>query len=151
MFYEYYSKSSNEVKELLSNSNYQSLDDEYKAKLLQKVYNTYYYYAQTKISGVQSTNKLTQLLAASNGNINVSKLIIGINAISTIKANKNKTKKELILEALNKYKNYSKQEKLLMLYISGFSVSDNNKQDLKRYLSQKGMPTKDIKEYLKLN
>ena len=132
-------------------TNYQSLDDEYKAKLLQKVYNTYYYYAQTKISGVQSTNKLTQLLAASNGNINVSKLIIGINAISTIKANKNKTKKELILEALNKYKNYSKQEKLLMLYISGFSVSDNNKQDLKRYLSQKGMSTKDIKEYLKLN
>lgn len=151
MFYEYYSKASNEVKELLSNSNYQSLDDEYKAKLLQKVYNTYYYYAQTKISGVQSTNKLTQLLAASNGNINVSKLIIGINAISTIKATKNKTRKELILEALNKYKNYSKQEKLLMLYISGLSVSDNNKQDLKRYLSQKGMSTKDIKEYLKLN
>ena len=38
-----------------------------------------------------------------------------------------------------------------MLYISGFSVSDNNKQDLKRYLSQKGMSTKGIKEYLKLN
>ena len=50
----------------------------------------------------------------------------------------NKTKKQIVLEKLNKV-NLSKNEKFLILYLSGYKLNEENKLSLENYLQTKGI------------
>lgn len=147
-FIKYYSTSNEEVSNLMNISDYQTLDSESKAKMIRKVYDAYYEYAKVKATGVASTNRLVNLLNITNGRLGLSKFVLGVNALSNIEATKNKTRKELVLEKINKMKGYTKAEKLLLIYLCGFSLSDTNKTVLQSFLTQKGATLKDAKNLI---
>lgn len=143
-----YSESNNLVSELTSITDYQRLDDENKAKAIKKAYDTYYDYAKMKALKTTSTNKLANLLYASNGRLDISKFIIGLTALANVEKPESKTRKELVLEKINKMTNLSRAEKLLLVYLNGFKLTDTNKVVLQNYLSQKSITNKDVAENL---
>lgn len=143
-FMKYYSESNKEVENLLSISNYQNLDSESKAKMIKKIYDSYYDYAKVKATGVSSSNRLVNLLAITNGGLGLSKLLVGVNALSSITATKMKTRKQLVLEKINSMKNYSKEEKLLIVYLLGYSISDTMKSTLQKYLKKYNASNNDL-------
>jgi hypothetical protein len=147
-FIKYYSTSNEEVSNLVNISDYQTLDSESKAKMIRKVYDAYYEYAKVKATGVSSTNRLVNLLNITNGRLGLSKFVLGVNALSNIEATKNKTRKELVLERINKMRGYTKAEKLLLFYLCGFSLSETNKTVLQSFLTQKGATLKDAKSLI---
>lgn len=147
-FNQYYKLANEHVSELMNISEYQTLDGEAMAKMIRKIYDTYYDYAKTKTLGVSSTNKMVNLLSITNGRLGLSKFVLGVNALSNIEATKNKTRKELVLERINKMRGYTKAEKLLLIYLCGFSLSDTNKTVLQSFLTQKGATLKDAKSLI---
>ena len=66
--------------------------------------------------------------------------------MSQITENKTKTRKDLVIDYVNKQKSLTKQEKVLAMYLAGYKLSDNNKVTLKKYLASKGVSSKNIKE-----
>lgn len=147
-FNNYYKEANTMVSSLLEISDYKTLDNETKAKMIKKIYDSYYDYAKIKVTGTTSTNKIVNLLSITNGRIGLSKFVIGVNALSNIEATKNKTRKELVLEKINKMSGYTKAEKLLLVYLCGFTLSDNNKTKLRQYLTQCGATLKDAKNLI---
>lgn len=147
-FNNYYKEANTMVSSLLEISDYKTLDNETKAKMIKKIYDSYYDYAKIKLTGTTSTNKIVNLLSITNGRIGLSKFVIGVNALSNIEATKNKTRKELVLEKINKMSGYTKVEKLLLVYLCGFTLSDNNKTKLRQYLTQCGATLKDAKNLI---
>ena len=139
-----YKESLNEVNNLLKISDYSSSNYEVQSKLIKKLYDSYYDYAKAKITGISPSNKIANILLLTNGKLGLSKFIIGINALSDITATKNVSRKELVLAQINKMSNFTKAEKLLLVYFLGFSISDKNKQTLASYLSNLGGSYKEI-------
>ena len=146
-FQSQYSKATADINELIKSFNYKSLDDEYKGKSVKKIYDVYYEYAKCKTLGTKSTNALTNLLLQTNGKIKLSKFVAGKNILLTVNINSNKSRKEQILAEVNKLKGFSKAEKLLLLHLCGYSLSDKNKALLNNYLVQNGMSVKNAKNF----
>lgn len=137
-FQDVYNQATVKVNELLNISSYRSLSDEDKAKVIKRIYSAYYYYAKAKALNEIPENKLAQLLYYSNGNIDLAKYISTLQEISNTIATGNKTKKQIVLEKLNKV-NLSKNEKFLILYLSGYKLNEENKLSLENYLQTKGI------------
>ena len=137
-FKKLYSQSDSSVQKLLQSSEYQSLTQEEKAKLIKKIYDAYYDYAKVKVVGGSASSKIAQILTLTNGNINLGTIIAILNKVSQIKENSRKSRKELVIEYINKLTSLSKQEKILAMYLAGYSVSGNSQNQLVSYLTSKG-------------
>ena len=143
-----YQQSDKAVRDLLQVQEYQSLTQEEQAKLIKKIYDLYYDYAKIKAVGGSGSSKLSNLLAMVNGNINLGNLVAILNKVSQITENKRKTRKELVVEYINRQVGLSRQEKVLVMYLAGYGLNDKNKRTVKGYLSSKGASAKDIKAFL---
>lgn len=143
-----YSTSDQVVNKLINSSYYSSLTDEEKSILIKKVYDAYYYYAKGLVTETKTSNRLSNLLLASKGNINISKYVRYMDAISKIEANKTKTRKELVVNYVNKISNLSKQEKNLLMVLSGYSVSGDSQKQLYNYLIKNGASRNDAMAFL---
>lgn len=139
-----YSQADSSVLKLLQSSEYQSLTQEEKAKLIKKVYDAYYDYAKVKVVGGSASSKIAQILAMTNGNINLGIIVAILNKVSQIKENSRKTRKELVIEYINKQTSLSKQEKIFAMYLAGYSVSGNSQTQLVSYLTSKGASKSDV-------
>ena len=145
----YYGKATEDIKKILNSESYKSLDDEYKAKVIKKIYDSYYDYAKNKVLKTSSTNKVVNVLIHTNGGIKLNKYVGVLANLNNIEATKKKTRKELVLEQINKLKGYTKQEKLLIAWLCGYSLTKENKVSLGNYLIKSGGNKKAIKELLK--
>ncbi len=143
-----YKESKKEVNNLLEISDYSSYNYYDQAKLVKKVYDTYYEYAKAKTTGTQSKNRISNILLLTNGKIGISKFLLGVNSLSTITESKTATRKELIMAQINKMTELNKSEKLLLVYLLGFSLSDKNKLVLSNYLTNHGANYKEAIEAL---
>ena len=150
-FKNYYSRATYDVQALISSMEYKSLDDEYKSKMIKKIYDSYYEYGKSKVIPNYKGSKIINLLSVTNGGIKLNKLFIQSNKISLIQGSEKESRKSLVLKYVNSLKGYSKQEKLLILWLNGYSLSDKNKVILGNYLIQSGGNKKDVKEMLKGN
>lgn len=142
-FLSYYNQATTVVNEMIDITDYNSLDSENKAKAIKKLYSAYYYYGKAKVTGEIPDNKLAQLLYYSNGQIDVAKYIASLQKIGNIQTTEKNSRKELILQELNKMR-LSKNEKLLVLYLSGYKLSEENKIQLESYLKTKGINEKSL-------
>ena len=142
-FLSYYNQATTSVNEMIDITDYKSLDSENKAKAIKKLYSAYYYYGKAKVTGEIPDNKLAQLLYYSNGQIDVAKYIASLQKIGNIQATEKNSRKELVLQELNKMR-LSKNEKLLVLYLSGYKLSEENKIQLESYLKTKGINEKSL-------
>ncbi len=71
-----------------------------------------------------------------------------LDKISFIKESKTKSRKELVIEYINKLRGYSKQEKLLVLHLAGYKTNEQNVNLLSSHLRQNGMTIQDVNAYL---
>ena len=148
-FVNYYGLATEEVKKLINDSSYKSLDDEYKAKTIKKIYDTYYEYAKIKVVGGSTNNKVLNVMLKTGNGIKMSRYLGVLSSLNNIEATKDKSRKELVLAQINKLKGYSKAEKLLIAWLCGYSLTNENKVMLGNYLIRSGGAKKDIKELLK--
>lgn len=144
-----YNKTSSKVSELLNVTDYKNADDETKSKMISKLFTVYRDSAKAKASGIAPNSKLAQLLYYTNGDIDMANYIAYLQRLSSIKEDETHTRKENVVTEINNIKGLTKQEKLLLAYLSGYSVSDSNKVSLQNYLVRKGMKQKDVESFLK--
>lgn len=134
---------------LVKSDSYKTLDDEYKGKALKKVYTAYYEVAKAKAyNNTVPTGKLAKLLYFTNGDVQLAKYVSGMQNLADVKEDKLHTRKQNVLTAINKMSGFNRQEKLLLAYLSGYSVSDANKNNLVVFLMSKGFTKKEATEYL---
>lgn len=143
-----YDLANSSIVKLINTREYSVLTSAEKAKIIKKVYNTYYDYAMYKANGVVPSSRLSKLLALTNGNIDLANYIIYLQKLDDIVATKTKTRKELAIEYINRIRGLNRQEKMIVMVLAGYSVAEENKQALRNYLRSKGMSIKDANEYL---
>lgn len=147
-FKEYYELVNDEIQSLMQSGSYDSLDDEYKGKTIKKLYDAYYDYAKSKVLGTTPTSKIGIVLAHTQGKINISRYLPYSMKIAQIEANKTQSRKDLVIKYINKLHSLKKQEKLLLLWLNGYGLTNENKSLLGNYLIRNGMTKKAVKEIL---
>ncbi len=148
-FVSYYGAATEEIKKVIDNSSYKSLDDEYKAKVIKKIYDSYYEYAKLKVVGGSTSSKIVNVMLKTSNGIKINRYVGVLSSLNNIEATKDKSRKELVLAQINKLNGYSKAEKLLVAWLCGYSLTSENKVILGNYLIKNGGTKKDIKELLK--
>ena len=146
-----YAKSNKVVSELLKIEDYKKQDDNAKASMISKIYNAYRDSAQAKALGVAPNSKLAKLLYYTNGDVDLAKYIMSMQNLSVIKDDEKQTRKEKVITEINKIKGFNKNEKLLLAYLSGYSVSEKSQNRMLNFLMSKGMNRTDAKTYLGLD
>ena len=146
-----YSKADQYVSKLLEIEDYKKQDDKTKASLIKRVYSAYREVAQAKVLGISPTSKLGKLLYYTNGDIDMARYIMSLQNLSVITEDKKHTRKENVISAINKMSGFTKKEKLLLAYLSGYSVSEKNQKTMVRFLRSKGFDTKTAKTFLGLD
>lgn len=146
-----YQESTVKVEGLIKITEYKTATAEEKSKMIKKIYDAYYQYAKAKMMNTTADSKLSNLLLYTNGNVDLAKYILTLNKVSQIGENKAKTRKELVIDYINKLKGYTRQEKILLMYLSGYSVSGNSKTMLNNYLMQLGMSKDNAQIFLGAN
>ena len=146
-----YAKSNKVVSELLKIEDYKKQDDNAKASMISKIYNAYRDSAQAKALGVAPNSKLAKLLYYTNGDVDLVKYIMSMQNLSVIKDDEKQTRKEKVITEINKLKGFNKNEKLLLAYLSGYSVSEKSQNRMLNFLISKGMNRKDAETYLGLD
>lgn len=150
-FTQAYQQSAKKVEDLMRVTEYRTATAEEKAKMIKKIYDAYYSYAQARMMKTTADSKLANLLVYTNGNVDMAKYIIYLNKVSQIAENKQKSRKELVIDYINKLKGITKQEKTLLMYLSGYSISGNSKTMLNNYLMQLGVSKENAQAYLSAN
>lgn len=141
-FYSAYKRVNAPVREVL----YSNYTDEVKAKVIKKLYDAYYETSKYSVLKVEPQSKLGKLIAFSKGNIdsNISNIV---SAIQLINNQPNKSKDRSI-SFINKFTKLSKVEKLLVLKLSGYSLTETNENQVKSYLSKLGLTREEINKIL---
>jgi len=143
-FKSYYQQSTKSVNDLINLTDYKSATAEEKAKMIKKLYDIYHEYAKVRTLKTDNGSKYAKILALTNGNVNLAKYIVALQKVAQITDTKKKTRKELVLQYINKLKGYSKYEKTLLMYLAGYKVSGSSKNGLINYLMSKGAKRKEI-------
>ena len=146
-FKKLYQQSENQVVKAINTPEYRIATSEEKAKLISSIYNAYYGYAKAKAIGGNGSNKIENLLILTNGDVDLAKYISILQKTSSITETKKKTRKELVIDYINKLQ-LSKQEKILLMYLAGYSVTGNSQKTLSSYLQSKGASHKDALAFL---
>ena len=145
-----YDDSDKAIRELLTTSEYLNMTQEEKANAIKKIYDYFFEYAKAKVLKTEATNKVVNLLLQTNGSIAIGKYISILSRIQSIKASSTKSRKELVLDYINSMSNLSRQEKLLVMYLAGYGLSEESTNTLKRYLISKGISASDVHTLLKV-
>ena len=122
---------------VINSPEYRTATSEERAKLISAVYNHYYNYAKAKVTGLAGSSKIENLLLYTNGNVDLAKYIAYLQKVGSITETKKKTRKELVIEYINRLP-MSKQEKILLMYLAGYSVSGNSQKALIGFLQSQG-------------
>lgn len=135
-----YNLANEQLEIMLAESSYSSLTDEEKAIAITKLYDAYYEYAKNSAYGLDSATKMVNMI----NYIDLPKFIPALAKTAKIKSDEKITnKKEQVASIISKQK-MSKAEKYLTLFLSGYSLGDENKKLVSQYLRNNGMSTLDI-------
>ena len=148
-FIEYYGSANKDVATLIKSDAYKNLNDQAKAKLVKKIYDSYYEYAKCKVLNITTTNKLVNVLLKTSLNLRLNKYASILSHLSLIEENGAISRKEQAIKFINSLRGYTKEEKLLIMWLSGYSLTKESKVILGNYLIRNGGKKKDIKELLK--
>ena len=143
-----YDDSDKQVSKLISNEEYQSLDNKKKAALIKKVYDLYYEYAKYRVTGIMPNTKVGKLLALTNGNLELANYLIYLNNLGEIVATKTKTRKELALKYINGIYDMTKAEKLLLMALAGYSVAEDKQNLVINHLVSLGLDRNTAKGFI---
>lgn len=145
-FAKYYRQAQNELDKIINSSEYKSLDDEYKAKTLKLLFNSYYSLAKNEALGISSSGRLNKLIIYTKGNLNVAKIVLGFGLLQSINTEGKKDKKNILLRELNNLNGYNKNERLIIMLLLGYSVSEINEKMLVSYLKNRGAKINNLSD-----
>ena len=146
-FIKTYSKLTPKLKKLVKNAQFLSLEKEEKEKAISKLVNLYYSLAKKEILGVGDEEYTDLEYIAKYCNDFNQNTVSYLVHISNIEPTKLQTRKELVQRYINSLP-LSAGEKYLLFVLSGYSISDKNRNILRSFLSSRGMPTKQINLFL---
>lgn len=140
-FIKTYSKLTPQLNKLVKSSAFNGLTDDEKEKTLSKLINVYYSLAKKEQIENAEYSDLELIFKYCNNfkSTNLSYLV----HISNIEETKTKTRKEMVQRYIQTLPLYA-GEKYLLYVLSGYSISDKNRNILRSFLSASGMPTKQI-------
>lgn len=141
-----YSQASKVMTTLMGLTEYKTLTAEEKSKAVKSLYDYYFDFAKVKTFDSTASSKFVNILSLTNGNIDMAKYIVYLQNVSKITENKQKTRKELVIEYINRLSTLSKAEKTLLMYLAGYSVKDNSQTILISLLTRNGVSYKDAKK-----
>lgn len=150
-FTEAYGESLEVVKSLIKTSEYKTSTSEEKSKYIKSIYDYYYEYAKAKALNVSPNSKIAKMLLLTGGKIDLAQYMLYLQKMATITENKQKTRKELVLDYVNRLKGLKRQEKILLMYLGGYSVEGTSKNVLVSYLIQKGATRKEALNFIEGN
>ncbi len=133
-----YEKVNKVIPELLKIEAYKTSDDESKANMIKKVYSYYADYAKSRALAQAPSGRIAKLLYYTNGDVDMARYILTMQELGSSATKEEKVKK------INTLRGYTKQEKLLLAYLSGYNVSESNKTLLNGFLIKLGYDKKDI-------
>ena len=136
-----YKKATAQVNKLRSSSEYKNMNDENKAKSLKAIFDAYYDYAKAKVVGGNSipSSRVGKVLYATDGSIDeLATYLAYAKTFANEQATATMTKKEKVISEINKIKGLSKDEKLFILYLIGYSLSDDNQFSIENILLKNG-------------
>lgn len=136
-----YEKVSVALRKIKNNRNFKALSEEEQEACISKLVNGYYTLAKNTILG----KELTNIQVLMDNDVDLSNEIIHLIKIAQFEANEKETKKEQVEKYLRKAK-LDMRQKLLISYLAGYKISDENKTILKRYLTSRGVPLKVVKK-----
>ena len=122
-----------EFKKMKADNIYQKLSMEEKAKAVKKLTDLYF----DKAKG-EATSKLAMLASK---NIPVYSYILIMTQLQEVKG------KDNFIKEINKIRTLNKKEKLLLMSLMGYSVSELSKPTLLRYLRELGLSSKEIEKW----
>lgn len=127
-FQKIYSSLNEQLEKMFKTNIYNQLDDEQKAQAISKLSKTYYNYAKASVFKDQydlsTADKLTRVLVSKGGELsNIEKIVLYYAKLQNIQATVTATRKELILQELNK-SGLSTSEKLLILVLLGYTADE---------------------------
>lgn len=146
-FMKTYSKLTPKLKKLVKNAQFLSLEKEEKEKAISKLVNLYYSLAKKEILGVGDEEYTDLEYIAKYCNDFNQNTVSYLVHISNIEPTKLQTRKELVQRYINSLP-LSAGEKYLLFVLSGYSISDKNRNILRSFLSSRSMPTKQINLFL---
>ena len=126
-FTKYYFEASKQMEKMIKTTEYQKLNDEYKAKAIKKLYSSYYSYAKIKAVNLTDSSKLGNLIVNTSNGASMGKL----SAIMT-QCNALNTKDE-IMAYLNKT-TLTYNEKLMVCQLLGYSLTSTNELRVNNYI-----------------
>ena len=144
----YYVSANSDVSRLLESKSYSDLNEETKAKLIKKIYDTYYDYAKSRVLNGTASTRLSKLISAAKGKLSIGRFITYNQHISTIVGTKKNTRKELVLKYINSIRGLTRNEKLMLLWLNNYTLTASNKARLGNYLRTFGSTRKEVKELL---
>ncbi len=126
-----YSKAGTDASSMIASSTYKSLDDEYKAKAMKYLYSAYSQASKAKAAGTTPSGKAAKILLLTNGDVEMARYIAAMESLSGL------TKEKAISKA-NGFSGFSKAEKLLTLWLAGYSLTDANITQLVNWIASNG-------------
>lgn len=145
-FTKLYTQASKVMTTLVGMSDYKNMTAEEKSKTIRSLYDNYYDFAKASTFSLSGGSKLVNVLVMTNGNIDMAKYIVYLQKVSTISENKAKTRKELVIEYINRLSGLTKAEKTLLMYLAGYSVKDSSKSLVINLLTKSGANYKSVKQ-----
>lgn len=142
-----YDEAAKRVDSLIKDNNYQKLSMEEKAKAIKKVTDAYYEIAKYKSLKTTPSSRLAKYYAYASDKTNISRDVAIMSYLNNV-IEESSNKKVDFLSTLNKINGLSKNDKLLITTLMGYSVSDSNKASLQQYLKSKGLSNSEISELI---
>ena len=135
-----YSKASNDFNSIIQNQLYRTMNDEIKEKVVRRIYNSYY-----DASLDEPTSRFGLLIKG--GYDNFAELALEYQILTDLKSDENSTRKDKVLSRLNRFR-ISTNEKLLLMFLMGYSLNGSEELRLKSYLRRYISNTKDLNAFL---
>lgn len=138
-FRETYTQADAVAESMIANNQYKNLTVEQRAKALTALYSAYYELAQSEIDeDYEGSTRLTRLVVASDGSLQLARIIPALQQISALEATRTQTRKTLATQFLNRLTGFTKAEKYLILYLSGFGLEESAQNVVLQYLVRMG-------------
>lgn len=135
-------------KDIQFDSNYQTLSYAGKAKVLNKINDIYYEIAKYEVLGVNLSTKLAKLIYNTSKNKNISKYIPVLVMLQIELENVKENKKQEAIKYLNEITSLTRNEKMLVAYLLGYSISEDNFDSVASFLTRLGMSYNNAIAYL---
>ena len=143
-FKKIYGEVNSEFEKLYKDLNYQKLSLEEKGKVISKLADLYYDKAKNQVLKLETTSKLSRL---TNKNIPVYDYLIYMTILQNSLEN-SKNRRETLLKEINKITSLSKKEKLLLVHLMGYSISEASQPLLSHYLKELGFSSEEMEKWV---